>query len=87
MAEQFPGELISDLPQPFDEDSYCDDGCVLLGAHKHCRQPPLPTRFWAAGILLGEFVCWYCMQRVDPTMPHDCPDQPDQRGEDRAVRY
>jgi hypothetical protein len=39
----------------------------------------LPKKFWAAGILLGEFICWYCLQKVDPTKPHDCPDMEDQR--------
>jgi hypothetical protein len=39
----------------------------------------IPKKFWAAGILLGEFICWYCAQKVDPTKPHDCPDMDDER--------
>ena len=35
----------------------------------------LPKKFWAAGIFLGEFICWYCAQQVDPNQPHDCPDK------------
>lgn len=37
MSERFPGEVISDLPpQPFNEDCYCEEGCVLIGRHDEC---------------------------------------------------